>query len=203
MTGEAVPGAAGPGPGEQARSAVYRLLGTLLARPPDAALLEMLRGITPDEAGDGAVLTAAWEALRAAAGRATPAGVEEEYFNLFIGLGRGEVVPYASFYLHGLLMERTLAVLRDDLAALGISRRPGVVEPEDHAGAVCETMGMLITDHGLDLQQSGFFERYIGSWMDRFFQDLGKADAAEFYRAVAVLGQALLAVERRYLSLPD
>jgi TorA maturation chaperone TorD len=203
MTGEASPDDGNLDTGEQARADVYRLLGALLAGPPGAALIEMLRGITPDTAENGAAMTAAWQALQAAAEHAAPAALEDEYFNLFIGLGRGELVPYASFYIHGFLMEKVLASLRDDLAALGITRRNGVAEPEDHAAAVCEIMGMIIAGHDLYLQQSAFFERYIESWMGRFFADLGSAEAAGFYRAVALLGQQFLAVERQYFNLPE
>jgi TorA maturation chaperone TorD len=190
-------------PGEQARADVYRLLGALLGAPPGAALIETLRGITPGESEDGAPMTAAWQALQAAAERAAPATLEDEYFNLFIGLGRGELVPYASFYIHGFLMEKVLASLRDDLAVLGISRRNGVAEPEDHAAALCEIMGMIITGDGLHLKQSAFFERYIDAWMGRFFEDLGTAGTADFYRAVALLGQQFLAVERQYFTMPE
>lgn len=190
-------------PGERARADVYRLLGALLAAPPGAALIEMLRGINPQQADDGDAMTAAWHALRAAAEQADPARLEEEYFNLFIGLGRGEVVPYASYYIHGFLMEKVLASLRSDLAGLGIERRDEVAEPEDHIAALCEVMGMIITGHGLQLKQLGFFEDYVDSWAGRFFEDLGKAQNADFYLAVAQLGQAFLAVERQYFSLPE
>ena len=203
MTGEASPDGGNLDTGEQARADVYRLLGALLAGPPGAALIEMLRDITPDKAENGAAMTAAWQALKAAAERAAPAALEDEYFNLFIGLGRGELVPYASFYIHGFLMEKVLASLRDELAALGITRRNGVAEPEDHAAALCEIMGMIIAGHGLHLQQLAFFERYVESWMGRFFEDLGTAETAEFYRAVALLGQQFLAVERQYFNLPE
>lgn len=192
-----------PDAGEQARADVYRLLGALLSGPPAAPLIDMLRGITPAAAENGAAMTAAWQALQAAAEHAAPAALEDEYFNLFIGLGRGELVPYASFYIHGFLMEKVLASLRDELAALGMTRRDGVAEPEDHAAAVCEVMGMIISGHGLHLQQLAFFERYIDSWMGRFFEDLGTAETAGFYRAVALLGQQFLAVEKQYFTLPE
>ena len=99
-------------------------------------------------------------------------------------------------------MEKTLAALRDELAALGITRRADVAEPEDHVAAICEIMGMIIAGHRLHLKQSTFFERYIDTWMGHFFDDLGKAEGADFYRAVALLGQQLMAVERQYFSLP-
>jgi len=203
MTDDTPPAGQEPDPGEQARADVYRLLGALLAGPPNAALIGMLQGITFREAENGAAMTAAWQALQAAAQRTTTDALEDEYFKLFIGLGRGELVPYASFYIHGFLMEKVLASLRDELGALGITRRSDVAEPEDHAAAVCETMGMIIAESGLHLRQSTFFERYIDSWMGRFFEDLGKAEAAEFYRAVALLGQQFLAVERQYFTLPE
>ena len=190
-------------PGEQARADVYRLLGALLAAPPDTALIELLRDIRPAEDAADAAMTAAWQGLQAAAAAADPARLKDEYFSLFIGLGRGELVPYASFYIHGLLMEKVLASLREELAGLGIERQADVAEPEDHAAAVCEIMGMIISGHGLQFKQSAFFEDYVASWLGRFFKDLGTAEAADFYRAVAQLGQQFLAVEQRYFSLPE
>ena len=119
MTGEPNGTAEGIEPGEQARAHVYRLLGALLASAPGPAMLGMLRDIRLQESPDGDAMNAAWAALRAAAEQADPARLEEEFFSLFIGLGRGEVVPYASFYIHGFLMEKVLASLRGELAGLG------------------------------------------------------------------------------------
>ena len=203
MTGEVSTTADGIEPGEQARADVYRLLGALLAAPPGEAMIDMLRGISPQQAPDGDAMAAAWQALRSAAEQADTTRLEEEYFSLFIGLGRGEVVPYASFYIHGFLMEKVLASLRGELAGLGIERRREVAEPEDHVAALCEVMGMIISGHGLHLKQSAFFEAYVGSWAGRFFEDLGNAGSADFYRAVAQVGSEFLAVERYYFSLPE
>ena len=202
MTGEVSPTRGDFDPGDQARADVWRLLAALLAGPPGAALIEMLRGIQTEQPDAGNAMAAAWHTLRTAAEQADPANLEDEYFNLFIGLGRGEVVPYASFYIHGFLMEKVLASLRGELAGLGIERRKDVAEPEDHVAALCEVMGMIISGHGLHLKQSAFFEDYLDSWAGRFFDDLGRAGSADFYRAVAQLGQAFLAVERQYFSLP-
>ena len=63
---------------------------------------------------------AALAARRAATTSAEAA--EREYFDLFVGVGRGELLPYASYYLTGFLNERPLARVREDLAALGIER---------------------------------------------------------------------------------
>ena len=147
-------------------------------------------------------MTAIWQSLQAAAREADPAQLVEEYFSLFIGLGRGELVPYASFYIHGFLMEKVLASLRHELQKLGFELQEGVAEPEDHVAALCETMGMIISESGLSLEeQSLFFDTYMASWMGTFFAELGEAESAGFYRAVAQLGQQFLEIESQYLSM--
>ena len=203
MTESAEPASTDLDAGEQARADIYRLLGALLAAPPDAALLELLRAIplTTDDAEQTAMKTA-WEGLQTAAVAAEPDRLQDEYFNLFIGLGRGELVPYASFYIHGLLMEKVLASLRTELAGLGIERQANVAEPEDHAAAICEVMGLIILEPGLNSRQVAFFKDYISTWLGKFFTDLEAAEKADFYRAVAQLGQQFLALETRYFSLP-
>lgn len=197
----ALPAGAEPDDGQRARADVYRLLAALLAGPADQALLELLRSLE-SEASAGTAMNSAWQALRTAAGNAGAKDIEQEYFNLFIGLGRGELVPYASWYVHGLLMEKLLASLRDELAVLGLARRDGVSEPEDHVAALCETMGMIIGDSELCLREVAFFETYLDPWMGRFFVDLEKAETAVFYKAVGRLGQQFLQLERQYFSLP-
>ncbi len=194
-------GAADPDQVERTRADVYRLLAALLAAPADQRLLELMRGLEPETTA-GTSMHAVWRMLRDAAEQAQPHQVNEEYFQLFIGLGRGELVPYASWYLNGMLLERLLASLRDELAVLGLERQGGVAEPEDHVAALCETMGMIISDSELSLREAAFFATYVDPWMGRFFVDLEEAEAAVFYKAVGRLGQQFLAVERQYFSLP-
>jgi TorA maturation chaperone TorD len=184
---------------QQARAGVYSLLGALLAAPPDTDLLESLRNLHP---GTG-LLAPAWEQLIQAAREARPEQTQEEYHALFIGLGRGELVPYASWYLTGFLMEKPLAQLRADLRRIGFVRQDGVAEPEDHAAAVCEVMSMTIVENTLSLrEQSAFFTTYVGSWLPRFFHDLGRAESADFYRVVGRLGTLLMDVEQEYFAMP-
>ncbi|ROR32331.1 TorD/DmsD family molecular chaperone [Inmirania thermothiophila] len=180
------------------RGATWGLLGLLLARPPEAALLARLGGA--GGAGEDA-LARAWEALAAAARATDPEAAEEEYHALFIGLGRGEVLPFASWYLTGALMERPLARLREDLARLGYARREEVREPEDHAAALCETMALLIADGADEATQRRFFDAHIGPWMGRLFDDLRQAPSARLYRAAGELGRCFLELEERYLAL--
>ena len=186
-------------PEEQARADAYRLFGLLLAAPPNAELLGMLQAIEPG----GGPMAEQWEALRLVAGSADPQRLREEYQALFIGLGRGELNPYASWYLTGFLMEKPLADLRCELAELGYGRRQDVAEPEDHIAALCELMSLLIVERRLafgDLQR--FYERYIGVWAGRFFGDLEQAQSADFYRVVGRLGSAFQGIEKQYYSMP-
>ena len=124
---------------DAARAQEYALLSALLARAPDAALLKRLAGLR----GDASPLGVAHVALAEAASRTTAEQVEREFFDLFIGLGRGELMPYGSYYLTGFLHERPLARLREDLGQLGIERTEGNAEPEDHAATLCEIMAGL------------------------------------------------------------
>ena len=134
-----------------ARAQEYALLAALLVRAPNAQLLKKLSNLR----GDPTPLGVAHATLSQAASEITVERAEREYFDLFIGLGRGELLPYASYYLTGFLHERPLARLRSDLSAIGIERVDGNNEPEDHAATLCEIMagltgGMLPAPEGTD-----------------------------------------------------
>ncbi len=130
--------------------------------------------------------------------------VEHEYFNLFIGIGRGELLPYGSYYLSGFLQERPLARLRDDLNRLGIARSEGVVEPEDHAAILFEIMSGIIsrafpTPEGSDQE---IFEKHLAPWIGRLFSDMEHAEGADFYRYVAEVGRVFIDIETQAFALP-
>jgi TorA maturation chaperone TorD len=182
-----------------ARAQEYRLLAALLARAPDAALLKKLSTLR----GDGSPLGLAHIALAEAAAAAREESVEREFFNVFIGVGRGELLPYASYYLTGFLHERPLARLREDLATFGIERRQGQAEPEDHAGILCEIMSGLI-DGRLPApagSEQQIFQKHMAPWIGRFFADLERADGADFYRRVGTLGRVFVEIETEAFSL--
>jgi TorA maturation chaperone TorD len=184
-----------------ARAQEYALLATLLVRAPDAKLLEGLAGLR----GDATPLGVAHAALAQAASETTVEQVEREYFNLFIGLGRGELLPYASYYLTGFLHERPLARLRADLAPLGIERIEGNYEPEDHAATLCEIMagilsGSLSAPQGSDQQ---IFEKHLSPWIGRFFADLEQAASANLYRRIGTVGRVFIDIETEAFALPS
>jgi len=186
---------------DAARAIEYALLSVLLARAPDAALLSRLASLQ----GDASPIGLAHAALAEAAAKARLENVEREYFDLFIGLGRGELLPYGSYYLTGFLHERPLARLRADLAALQIERAPGHAEPEDHAAILCEIMagllsGRLSAPGGSDRE---LFDRHLAPWIGRFFLDLEQAERADFYRHVGALGRLFIEIETQALALPS
>lgn len=184
-----------------ARAREYALLAALLVRPPDAALLKKLARIE----ADGTPLGLAHQALAGAADEKDAAAVAREYFDLFIGVGRGELLPYGSYYLTGFLHERPLARLRADLAMLGIERAEGQCEPDDHAGILCEIMAGLATgEFAAPVErQRYFFDRHLAPWMARFFADLEGAKAAEFYRPVGAIGRLFIEIETAAFALPE
>src|SRR3954454_24575746 len=180
-------------PIDAARAREYALLAALLSSPPPSQLL----GEIAELRGDATPLGRAHAALAEAAWEAETDTVEREYFDLFVGLGRGELLPYASYYLTGFLNERPLSRLREDLAALGIERTENHFEPEDHAATLCDVMagladGRFSTTPEL---QRAFFEKHVASWMFRLFADMESAASARFYRSVGSLGRLFLEIE--------
>ncbi|HLW04845.1 MAG TPA: molecular chaperone TorD family protein [Azoarcus sp.] len=182
------------------RAGTWSLLGSLLMGPPDAQLLKRLVEVDHGSAGDEIGL--AWQRLAEAARVARDESLRREYQDVFIGVGQGEVTPYSCWYLTGMLADRPLIELRDDLKALGIAMREDCSETEDHVGALCETMACVTVDEDVDFDwQKDIFRRHVDSWMERFFEDLAKAPSAQFYRAVAGLGLAFLKLERRFYAM--
>jgi TorA maturation chaperone TorD/DNA-binding transcriptional regulator YdaS (Cro superfamily) len=184
---------------DEDRAQEYSLLATLLSRAPSKVLLKQLAQLR----GDATPLGVAHAALGEAAGSVNVAAVEREYFKLFIGLGRGDLLPYASYYLTGFLNERPLARLREDLARLGIERADGNLEPEDHAATLCEIMAGLAAGRfpATAAAERELFERHIAPWMGRLFADMENAAGAVFYRNVGTIGRLFLEIEAEAFTL--
>ncbi len=185
---------------DAARAQEYALLSTLLARSPDPQLLGRLAGLR----GDPSPLGITHAALGEAAARADVERVGREYFDLFIGLGRGELLPYGSYYLTGFLYERPLGRLRGDLKRLGIEQTKGQSEPEDHAAILCEIMSGLVGGEigappGADRE---IFEKHMAPWIGRFFSDLERSQTADFYACVGTLGRTFVEIETEAFALP-
>ncbi|MCI9878461.1 MULTISPECIES: TorD/DmsD family molecular chaperone [Methylobacterium] len=175
------------------RAQQYDLLAVLLGRSPTSQLLDALAGLK----GGDSVLGREVGALASAARTNSADVVEQEYFSLFVGVGRGELLPYASYYLTGFLNERPLARVREDLSALGIEREPGTTEPEDHLAILFDVMAGLTAGRfeAKPGAARAFFLRHIAPWGERFFADVEHAKSARFYRPVGALGRAFLEIE--------
>jgi TorA maturation chaperone TorD len=185
---------------DAARAQEYALISALLARAPDGELLHRLAQLP----GDTSPLGRAHADLAQAAGRSQAATVEREYFDLFVGLGRGELLPYASFYRTGFLHGNALVRLRHDLAELSLRRSPGIAEPEDHAAILCELMSGLAGRQwpAPPEAERELFEVHLAPWIGHFFADLERAKAAKFYRSVGALGRAYIEIEAEAFTRP-
>lgn len=183
------------------RASTYALIAALLRDAPDRNMLEyIVQLIQPHEENSDDLLMA-MSTLGLSARMLTPEAIDDEYHALFIGLGKGQVVPYASWYVTGFLMEKPLSDLRDDLERLGFARDPSTLEPEDHIAALYEVMSMLISEGAALSVQKHFFQAHMASWIDRFYADLMSAKAAVFYKSLGRFGSAFSCLEKDYFSM--
>ncbi|WP_198246208.1 TorD/DmsD family molecular chaperone [methane-oxidizing endosymbiont of Gigantopelta aegis] len=183
---------------DEERLFFYQLIARLFRAAPDQALLKLISKLEVNTGYDN--FSQALSTLISVAKTADIQQLDDDYHHLFIGLGRGELVPYLSWYQTGFLMEKPLASLRQQLKQLGIRRQPKNCEPEDHISAICEVMALLIQDQSE--HQNVFFQNAIAPWFAHFFSDLKATTTGNFYPIVAELGLAFIALEARSLSIP-
>jgi TorA maturation chaperone TorD len=162
-------------------------------------MLERLAGLQ----GDGSPLGLAHAALAAAAARTDAERTAREYFGLFVGIGRGELLPYGSYYLTGFLHGRPLADLRQVLSRIGIERAVGQAEPEDHAAILLEIMAGLSSGAipAPPATEREIFDQHLAPWIARFFADLEQAASADFYSSVGALGRIFMEIETQAFLL--
>jgi TorA maturation chaperone TorD len=193
---------------DQARADFYGLFARLLLAPPDAALLAALAAAEPIAAVGEFALEDAWHKLTQAATAVDAAAAADEFAAMFISTGTPPLNPYGSFYLAGHLNDAPLADLRHDLARLGLARARGVGESEDHLGALCEAMRVLIQGgpgmpaRGLAAQKP-FFETHIRPWYAACVADVAASPDANFYRVVASVVDAFLSIEAQAFAVLD
>jgi TorA maturation chaperone TorD len=194
-------GAAWVAPYARIRADCYAVLACLLGRPPAENLLKVLQNLQWEESiPEG--MARALEDLRLASHDYSLNALEDEYSKLFVGLGSGEIVPYASWYREKKLQSTPLAFLRSDLLRLGMVRQADSRESEDHAGALCEGMALISQkpNERDGATQSRFFQQHLAPWMMTFFKDLESAQSARFYRTVGLFGRRFLEAEIEYLK---
>lgn len=186
---------------DRLRADLYNFLGVILSGPPDETLLAQTASLSGDDSDLGQAIST----LAKLAKVSKPKGVESEYNKLFIGLGRGELLPYASYYLTGFLNEKPLALLRQDMNRLGLERADNVFEPEDNIASLMEMMGAIIAGRfraPADLAaQKEFFAKHISPWAGHFFADLEGAKNSVFYAPLGTVGRTFMEIETEAFRL--
>jgi TorA maturation chaperone TorD len=168
-------------PEEQARANLYGLLARLFYAPPDAALLKAIAGERLQ--GD---LAEPWQGVASAAASADPEAVREEYETAFVGTGKAPVTLYITAYSIRHSVQTPLADLRGELARLGLARRAGAYEPEDHIAALCDTMRHLVAQQKASLEeQRRFFDKWIYVAAGPLCTAIERSDKTFFYKPVA------------------
>ncbi|MGO4916342.1 TorD/DmsD family molecular chaperone [Pseudogemmobacter sp. W21_MBD1_M6] len=185
------------------RADLYNLLAVLISKPPTEGVLAHIQGLT----GDSSELGIGVNTLAGLAGKIRPKAVTKEFNALFIGLGRGELLPYASFYMTGFLNEKPLSRLRQDMRKIGITRAENVYEPEDNIASLCEMMaGLIRGEFGAAVtlaEQNDFFRVHIGPWAGHFFSDLEAAKNSVFYAPVGTIGRVFMQIESEAFRLEE
>ncbi|MCB1971393.1 MAG: molecular chaperone TorD family protein [Geminicoccaceae bacterium] len=189
-------------PAEEAmRADFYGFLAGFLARPPGAERLAQASALTGDDGPMGQAIAD----LAARAGTTSPEAAAREFNALFIGLGRGELLPYASVYLTGFLNEKPLASLRRDMATHDMRRADDIFEPEDNIASLCDMMAALIEGRFADpaplAEQGQFFTRHLAPWAGHFFDDLEHAKGAALYAPVGRIGRIFVDIEKEAFRL--
>jgi TorA maturation chaperone TorD len=194
-------------PEDEARAQFYALLARLFARGPDAALLASIGRSNPWPAAPGnLLLPEAWNRLILASTAMDADAAEQEYTDLFIGVGRSNVDLHTSHYITEATSERPLVAVRRDLARLGLGRRDRSTLYEDHLSALCETMRLLVAGEGERepaalAAQREFFQRRIAPWVFDCCDAICKWPLANYYQRVGEFTSLFMAVERDSLAI--
>ena len=191
-------------PEDRSRAEFYALLARLYADAPDARLLQSIAAAQPID--DDGAFAGAWNRLVAASGAMDADAAAQEYTDLFIGVGQCDVNLHGSHWIAGAMLERPLAELRTDLAALGLGRHRDVVMLEDHLSALFETMRLLIAGNGERppapvTTQRAFFERHIAPWAASCCTAIRQSSIANYYARVAELTERFMALDRDALAM--
>ena len=188
---------------DAARADLYALLSRLFYTGPDEALLRAIPAAqalieAADTAAAESELSKTWTALCDAAKTADATAATLEYDQIFVGTGKAPISIYASHYLTGSFKEQTLVNLRDELQRVGLQRRGGATEPEDHLAGLLDVMRHLIMRGDSDenvAAQTSFFNSYLKPWYATFAVDVMKMPSASFYRLVAAFMKSYFDIE--------
>ena len=201
MNSEAANLGADDGEEDRLRADMYGFLASLLRSEPSDELLAQVANLE----GDDSPIGEACATLARLAGSLDNGMIRNEYVELLVGVGRGEVLPFASYYLTGFLNDRPLANLRGEMNAIGIKRAEGVREPEDHIASLFDIMsGFIRGDYGRVYsvaEQGTFFAKHIEPWGQLVMRDIEEAKTAVFYAPVGTMGRGYLEIESEAFAM--
>lgn len=184
---------------ELARAEAYGLLARLWFAPPDEELMAQFRVAVTQAPQAGAFLEAPWEALVSAFRDQGRSDIAAEYDALFHGVGRPDVLLYASHHLSGYLNDKPLAALRADLAELGLAKDELRGETEDHVAFVLEVMRYLIAGDDIAVcnleRQRKFFRSHVQTWVGSLCEAVSAHPRANAYARLADFTRAFVEVE--------
>ena len=183
------------------RADMYGFLAALFRKEPSDELISTVAALEGDQSPiGGACLT-----LAHLAKTLDNDLIRNEYVTVFVGVGRGEILPFASYYLTGFLNDKPLANLRADMAAIGIARADGVKEPEDHISSLFDMMAGLIRGSFGRVysvaEQASFYRKHVEPWAGMLMGDVETAKSAVFFAPAGTIGRAFLDIESQAFSM--
>lgn len=184
---------------ETARAEIYGLLAALFYAAPTPEMYGDMRVAVTEAPAAGGLLENPWAELVAVAREQSLLDTVREYDALFGGVSKPDVYLFGSHYLSGFLNEKPLAVLRTDIAALGLGRDEASSDTEDHVAYICEVMRYLIAGDDVAVanltRQREFFTCHVLTWLPAMCEAVAQHPKARFYRALAAFTQCFVAVE--------
>ena len=186
---------------DQLRADMYSFLANLLRAEPSAELVNQLTKLESDESPIGKSI----KTLSKLASSLDLPTIRDEYVRIFIGVGRGEILPFASYYLTGFLKDKPLAKLRNDMKEIGIELAENVKEPEDHIASLFDMMSGLILGKFSKRfsigEQKEFFNKHLAPWVDLLMRDIESSRIAVFYSPIGTIGREFMEIERSSFSM--
>ena len=186
---------------DQLRADMYSFLSSLLRAEPNADLVKQITNLVSDDSPIGKSI----KTLSKLASSLDLPTIRDEYMRIFIGVGRGEILPFASYYLTGFLKDKPLAKLRNDMKEIGIELADNVKEPEDHVASLFDMMsGLILGKFNKKFsigEQKDFFNKHLNPWVDLLMRDIESSKIAVFYSPVGTIGREFIEIERSSFSM--
>ena len=183
------------------RADMYAFLASLFRREPSDELIASVAALE----GDKTPIGNACSTLAHLAKSMDKELIRNEYVSVFIGVGRGEILPFASYYLTGFLNDKPLANLRNEMSRIGIARVETVKEPEDHVSSLFDIMaGLIRGEFGRTFtvaEQAEFYRKHIEPWVGMLMADIEKKKTAVFYAPAGTIGKLFIEIESQAFSM--